>query len=240
MNIGICDDAPAHRAQLSTLLHASKQGLTITEYASGEALLAGLANGDTLQLLLLDIYMGGLNGMETAQKIRKTGNNLPIVFLTTSPDFALPAFGVHAAGYLLKPVNPAELLHYVIEYSHAPTPTLSPTPETWVVDTTKGTLALSLAQLMYCEQNSNYSQLHMADGTLHTLRMTFGELLQQLAPYPQMTPCGRSFLLNLLFVRTVQRQTVTLTNGATLPTPRRAYAELREAYLAFYKGGALL
>ncbi len=109
LKIGICDDLAAEREQLKTLLFAKFPQLTILEYASGETLLEGLAQGETIDLLFLDICMGGINGIETAAEIRKKYKKMPILFLTTSPEFAVASYRVQAQDYLLKPVEKDEL-----------------------------------------------------------------------------------------------------------------------------------
>lgn len=228
MNIGICDDLLEEREHLKALLLSHAPSFTILEYTSGEALLAGLTHGDKLDLLFLDIYMDGINGMETAQTMRKTHKDLPIIFLTTSPDFALSAFDVRAAGYLLKPVDQVRLLGYLGEYT-------TPPQDSWLIATPAGDVLVPINQLLYCEQQGRYNQVHMLDGTVYPLRMTFSEVVSQLAPYPEIAPCGRALLVNLYFVHTLNRQDLTLTNGTKLPVPRRTQELFREAYLAFYR-----
>ena len=61
------------------------------------------------ELLFLDIYMKELNGMETARRIRELECKVPIVFLTSSRDFAVESYEVHASGYLLKPFEEEKL-----------------------------------------------------------------------------------------------------------------------------------
>ena len=62
-----------------------------------------------MELLFLDIYMKELNGMETARRIRELECKVPIVFLTSSRDFAVESYEVHASGYLLKPFEEEKL-----------------------------------------------------------------------------------------------------------------------------------
>ena len=53
-----------------------------------------------MELLFLDIYMKELNGMETARRLRELECKVPIVFMTSSRDFAVESYEVHASGYL--------------------------------------------------------------------------------------------------------------------------------------------
>ncbi len=233
MNVGICDDSEKEREQLKDLLFSHSPDYKILEYPSGESLLAGLINGETLDLLFLDIYMTGINGIETAEQIRRTHKNLPIIFLTTSTDFALSAFGVRAIGYLLKPVNQNQLKEYLQDFTPAPQP-----PDTWQVISGHKNLSISIKQIVYWEQRGNYGELHMENGAVYPLRMTFAEISKHLEAYANISPCGKSYLVNLSFVRTLNPKEVLLENGTKLPVPRRAYQIVRQNFLNFYKGGA--
>ena len=111
IRIAICDDLYNERNMIQSLLTSiqneeQKLEFNITQYEEGEALLMDMEeNLSEFDLVILDIYMDGINGMETARKIRENDINIPIVFLTASPDFALESYDVNAFGYLLKPVK---------------------------------------------------------------------------------------------------------------------------------------
>lgn len=84
--------------------------MRVFEYVSAEQLLFQLEEApDGLDVLFLDIYMPGLNGMEAAKRLRELGVRTPVVFLTTSPDFAVESYDVAAFGYLLKPITATRL-----------------------------------------------------------------------------------------------------------------------------------
>lgn len=121
--IAICDDVEVERFVLKRqlMVYFQKNGgeAQIQEYESGESLLADIEDGYLWpDLIFLDIYMGALNGMDTARKLRKLGVKAPIVFLTASPDFALESYEVEASGYLLKPAEEEQttaLLHRLLK-----------------------------------------------------------------------------------------------------------------------------
>ena len=90
--IAICDDVEVERfvlkRQLMVYFQTNGREAQIQEYESGESLLADIEEGYIWpDLIFLDIYMGDLNGMDTARKLRDLGVKAPIVFLTASPDF---------------------------------------------------------------------------------------------------------------------------------------------------------
>ena len=118
LRIAITDDLNSEREKLSSAIIApfSKVGLNvgnIDEYTSGEELLRQFSAG-RYDLIFLDIYMGGMSGVETAKRIRTLDKNVMLVFVTTSNEFASESYAVKANFYLLKPVR-AESIRQLAE-----------------------------------------------------------------------------------------------------------------------------
>ncbi len=88
-------------------------------YKSSEELLAALEKDEQeYQFLLLDVVMDGLNGIELAARLRKKGNQVPIIFVSSYEDYALMGYEVEAVRYLAKPVREDKLreaIHYCKE-----------------------------------------------------------------------------------------------------------------------------
>ncbi len=104
------DEAPA-RSRLRDLLAdcAEKQPLeTVGDAASGAAALQLFAE-KPCDVVLLDVRMPGMDGIETAQHLRKLDKPPAIIFATAYDAYALKAFEVHAIDYLLKPIRAARL-----------------------------------------------------------------------------------------------------------------------------------
>ena len=108
MHIAIVDDLDSDRSMLEKILREYETvnglDLNISQFDSGEALLRDYAKY-RYSLVILDIYMKGMSGLETANRLRETDDDLPILFLTTSGEFTLDAFSVFAVGYLKKPIS---------------------------------------------------------------------------------------------------------------------------------------
>ena len=104
MNVLIVDDEPPARDRLRELLNRLSDYETCGEAGNGmEALrLAARLQPD---IVLLDIQMPGLNGLETARRLVELAQPPAIIFVTAYGDYALDAFDAHAVAYLLKPVR---------------------------------------------------------------------------------------------------------------------------------------
>jgi DNA-binding response OmpR family regulator len=141
----IVDDEPNVRLMLRTTLDSV--GYHVDEAEDGEAALRQLAKSPA-DLLLLDLQMTRLNGMETLRRLRADGNLVPVLFLTAhgSVPEAVAAMKLGAIDFLTKPIKPNDLRAVVAEvlsrhdlpaeppvpmlHAPAPSPAHSPTPST--------------------------------------------------------------------------------------------------------------
>ena len=113
MCFAICDDEKAVRELLYGWLSGSVYNAEIKEYSSAEDLIKDIDSGSKIDVLFLDIAMGGTDGIEAAKalgkRIEESGRSIRasrplIIFVTGIPDRMGDAFGVRAYGYLLKPI----------------------------------------------------------------------------------------------------------------------------------------
>ncbi|MGB0583333.1 MAG: sigma-54-dependent transcriptional regulator, partial [Limisphaerales bacterium] len=108
-HILIVDDDPGQRSLLYAFL--SKQGFETTQAVSGEDALSRLAEG-SFSMMISDVRMPGLSGLETLRKLREKHTDLPVLMVTAFPDIrdAVSAMQDGAVNYLQKPIDLDELL----------------------------------------------------------------------------------------------------------------------------------
>ena len=112
MKIAICDDDWHMQQTLRLFIDQTYQDLDmlVDGFTSGEALLAAVQKqSQPYQLILLDIEMRGIDGIETAKRLRKLLPDCYIIFITSHDEFALTGYEVAAFRYLVKPVQPEKL-----------------------------------------------------------------------------------------------------------------------------------
>jgi DNA-binding LytR/AlgR family response regulator len=110
LNIGICDDDPEIHLQLEKYFTlytvATDNDFKITHYYSGEELFMDYSLDKGFNLLILDIEMNGISGIEVAEKIRKIpDHNVIIIFLSSYPEYMQSCFRVHAHRFFIKPLT---------------------------------------------------------------------------------------------------------------------------------------
>jgi len=116
LQVGICEDDSQERERLLTMVNASAERVEAETFGSAEELLAAFYPGK-FDLLILDIYMNGMTGIDALEKIREKDTRVVAAIATTSKDFALESYRLRAARYLEKPVRAdeiEELMRYVI------------------------------------------------------------------------------------------------------------------------------
>ena len=108
MKIALVDNEPKEIEHLSQMLTEEFNNLNmkiskIDLYQSGEKFLIKWKTG-MYDIVILDIFMDTLSGVDVAQKIRETDNEVKLVFCTTSNEFASESYSVNASYYLCKPI----------------------------------------------------------------------------------------------------------------------------------------
>lgn len=115
LRLAICDDLPEEREALLALLEQAPIATVCAQFASSEELLEAFRPGG-FELLLMDIYMDGMTGVEAVRKIREMDETIPIAFTTTSTEHTLESYRLSVLKYLEKPVRQKDindLLHLV-------------------------------------------------------------------------------------------------------------------------------
>ncbi|MBI1423985.1 MAG: response regulator [Gammaproteobacteria bacterium] len=108
MKILIIDDEPLARQRLRSVIDELGNSTVVAEGSNGEEAVR-LCQQHEPDVVLLDIRMPGMGGIEAAHHINKLGSPPAIIFTTAYDDYAIPAFETHAVDYLLKPVRKERL-----------------------------------------------------------------------------------------------------------------------------------
>ena len=239
-HIALCDD-DARQMQLTHRLlnnYLSLRGVAakIWEFSNGQALLNAMYD-ETFDLYLLDIVMPEMDGIDLGMELRKTDENGVIIYLTTSPDFALQGYQTKAASYLLKPVREDELFRALDDALKV----ISDRREqSVIVKTTDGMSRLLLDHILYVEQTERVPHYHLKDGSCVvsvTIQTSFLDIMQPLLADKRFYLCGASFVLNLHCIKSINKADVLFVGGQQTTVPRRAAAELNAAWIHYWLEG---
>jgi len=236
-SILIADDEPLARERLRRLVEALPGYRVCGEAADGDAALRQVADLEP-DILLLDIRMPGMDGMEAAARLEQVTNPPALIFCTAYDHYAIQAFDVQAMAYLLKPVRKealAEALERAGRINRLQLQTLtglnSEDDEQLAVRTHRGTELIDLADILYCQADQKYVTLHHANGetvcdyTLKELENTYPRHLLRI---------HRNTLVGVRFIQSLKRTTdgqsqVALRHGrGQLPVSRRHASSVRQ------------
>ena len=235
IHIAICDDSKQERQILAALfkryqeLHATP--LQIHIFQNGFSLLDAIDQGKRFDITILDILMPGENGIEIARNIRASGTDTEIIFLTSSPEYAVDSYEVKAQNYLLKPVTEekffASIDSILAELDEKDTASFI------IYTTEKQYSRIRVSSLVYGEVTHRTITLHLADQTMISAIMPFTEFLDIPKAYPDFIYPHRSYAVNMHYIQYVTKSDIILTDGQKIPLSRNNYTKISEQFLNF-------
>lgn len=232
MRIAICDDEEAQRALIIKYLQEwAASGGQIVEtlsFPSAESFLFEWEEDKLFDLLILDIEMGGLSGMELAGKIREENEEIPILFITGYESYMAQGYEVSAIQYLLKPMYKDKLFAALNKLQKG-----KKAEAKIPFQTEDGQLFLAPSQIWYVEAAGHYSILH-ASGGEYQIRHSFTEVLKMLGLQKEFVHCHRSYLVNVQHVSAITKTDLIMDNRVKIPISRGSYKSVNQAFITSY------
>lgn len=233
VRILICDDNLKEVEKLQQMLKLYSEKMMVpfevTACSDPKEITEQIQCSDQFDILFLDIFMDAVNGMDLAKLVRRDNQKSRIVFVSTSTDHALDAFGVSASQYLVKPVpysRFAQTMDALLQ-KELGEPFISVSTGTQVVK-------LFLRDFVYAETQRHYQVVCCSNGTTERLRINGAEMFELLGGARQFVRVGASYIVNLDYVLRITPDTLELTGGHTVHIPRRALSELKKKYFDYY------
>ena len=231
MRIAIIDDITSERKLLRDRLEIqiSRRRLhaEISEYKNGSSFLAA-ARKKRFELVFLDIYMEGENGVETAEKLREFDSECLLVFITSSADHALDGFRVRAIQYLVKPYSPESLETLLDEILKR-----FPAAERYLeLNTACGPIRLRLHEILYAEHFQHHIYIYTSDGRTYSVRQTLHEFAANLKD-KRFIICNRGTIINLEYAEDFDGTAFLLKNGKEIPVSRNLSSAVRQSFADF-------
>ena len=192
-------------------------------FPSSESFLFAWEDGKDYRLLVLDIEMGGMNGLGLAEKVRLEDREVPILFVTGYDEYMQRGYDVSALHYLMKPVN-EEKFHQVLTRAVG---RLARNEPFLTLELPGETVRVPLPEIRYLDVQQNYVTVHA--GRDYTLKRPLAEF--EAALDRRFFRAGRSCIVNLTCIRRVTRTEAELTTGERIPLPRGQYEKLNQAII---------
>lgn len=235
--VAICDDEEVHIDHVCQYLAAyeseTSNRLLIERYSSALALLEVLENGEQpYDVILLDVDMPKMSGMDAALAIRDFDRETPICFITSYDNYAYNAFQVEAMGYLVKPVKYTDFkrlmnrcvvqVQFLRERETAEERFLS-------IKVERSEQIISLQEIVYIEKRRNKCIFHLVEQDV-TCYDTLANVYERLNPQ-QFYFTHQGYIVNFDHILEVAPDRVYVDGGAEIPVSRRYYQNLRELHI---------
>lgn len=233
--IAVCDDEVTECDRIAKrirgILSEIEVSCTIRQFYSGREL---LQSSETFDIIFLDIIMGGLDGMKTAQMVREKAYDKLLVFMSASRDYVFDAYDVEAFQYLLKPIEEQKLKKVL---QKAVRKTEKRSQAFIIVSRERQKKKLFLDDIYYFEIRGRMIDVHGVGGVFSY----YGQIgvLEQELKEQEFFRCHKSYLTNLKYVDVYNRQELVLDNGERIAIAKRRYEAFCGAFLRYMrrKGG---
>lgn len=230
LKLAICDDDTSQRAYLSEIVFSwakrNRHLAEVKQYVDAKAFLFDYMEEKDFDILLLDIEMPGMNGIELAKEVRCENAAVQIVFITGYYEYFSDGFDVSALHYLIKPADERKLCAVLDKAADH----LAYRQRSVLLSTADGDIKVSLADIVYIESENVYVIVHTVHGS-YRMRMTLGKFAGQLDE--TFFKVHRSFVVGLKYVKKITRSEVTMINGDTVPISRGLYDEVHAALIRY-------
>lgn len=238
MTITVCDDSIDDLTEFERLLIKYKETdpnikFEIELFCEAVELYQRIQEKDFADIYILDMIMSEKTGIDIGTLIRNSGKESVIIYITSSDEFAMEAYGVHAVRYLLKPINEKQFFE-ALDYACS---LIKPERETmYLIKTKNGPIAVPYSQIEYIESYSRILHIGLVSGELIKsifIRKSFYDNIREIAQDKRFIQPYQSFLVNMSCVNQLTQDCMIMKSGKSIPISRKKAAQVKKEYLLF-------
>jgi DNA-binding LytR/AlgR family response regulator len=232
MHIAVCDDNKDELSRIMALLEdyrrEQKGFVTYEAFYSATELIETMKT-KPFDLLLLDILMPGVTGIEAAKELRLSDCKVPIIFLTSSREFAVESYRVGAEDYIMKPARKDEIFPSLDKQL-----TKFRQEDAYLtLKTGSGIVKLSLSRIVYVEVINRTVQFILVNGEVRKAYGYLADYEEDLLSDHRFYKPHRSYVVNLHQVIELDKTGFVTTVGKTVPVARDAFSKVKAVYMNY-------
>lgn len=231
MRVAICDDSQLDAKRIEWALSSMKNDLEIVYFSSGHDFIDAVESGTQFEVVFLDIYMPGENGVDVAERIRELQPEIGIIFSTSSPDHAVEAFKVQAVDYLIKPSTEIDIVRAFTRVGLA----TDRRSNTVLIKAGGEILVFNQAEVARIESDKHYTHIITTDGLDTTLHMNYSDVAAKFT-------CGfmqvkRGLTVRMDQIQRISGDVVYMSDGLSFKMSRERKDELIRMYVEYMEAG---
>lgn len=232
-HVAICDDNEEDIWYLHLLVQKWVQctGHTaqIQTFSTAESFLFQYSENKMFDILLLDIEMGDMNGIELAKAVRLQQDSVQIVFITGFPDFMAEGYEVAALHYLIKPVQ-EDKLYQVLDRA---VQNLQKNERNILFSVSGEILRVPVGEILCVEA---FAHTTMVTTVQRRFEVSVGISKMEKQLGSGFVRCHRSYLAGLQHIKRITKTSVVLDTNQELPLSKSHYAAVNQAFIAYFRG----
>ncbi len=230
MKIALVDDIELQLNILRDTLLASLDELgmeteQIDAFTTADTFFASFEK-DKYDIIILDIYMGDVNGIDVARKIRRTDTEVALAFCTSSNEFASETYEVSAKYYLNKPISQDKVTTMLSRFNLA---SIDRNRSVKLPDGSR----VPLRQIIYTEYNNHSVTIHINDFPARSFYMTHGEAESLLLTHKGFHVVNKGCIVNFAQVKEIAGSDFITKSGISIPIARRRFKEIENEYMKY-------
>lgn len=237
ISIALCDDEVKYldyyENKITKIANKLNLPFEIIRFKSGESLLFYLEdNPNKFNIIYLDIITDGINGIETAKKIREFNSLTKIIFLTSTKSFVFNAFEVNATDYLIKDEHDDKfdiLFKKTVNDSQ-----LNLSNDVISFKSNQTDYLIEINQITYIESYKRLVVVHLYNEENHEFYYKLSDLKERLETN-NFVLVHRSYLVNMQYIKKISKTELTLKNNILIPISRTYYNDLKEKFINYLK-----
>lgn len=229
--LAICDDLQYDRLHIENLIkdyyEKRDYDINILAFENGEALEDYYLNDKTtFDIIFLDIYMSGKNGIKTAEQIRKHDSDCKIIFTTSSTEHALDSFSVFPFNYLIKPVS-REVFYNVFEKAIKTVD--KEKQKSLSVKTGSNIQTVLYKDILFIESNVKTLNIHTVKGKIFTFYSKLDDI-EKVINDTRFMRCHKSFFVNMDYILSIEAHSFKLTESIQVPITQRNLSIIKKVF----------
>ena len=234
INIAVCDDEKCMSEKIEKLVEdffrKKNTNISVSEYSSGEEL---LKSNERIDILFLDIGMRGMDGIETARKLRECRFHGFLIFITVLKEMVFQSFEVQPFDYLVKPVQEEHFEKTMERLFFSMQDRLSPEKENLLVQKGCESNIIFFQDIICCEIIDRKVYLYLVSGEVIDYYDRIENLEKKMDG--RFFRCHRSYLINLNHLKSYRNNTAYMADGKEIPVSRLRSKEFSKVILQYMR-----